>query len=42
MSKYSNAFDFSANFKVKVAGALDPRMVAASKEDLIDKNNCNA
>lgn len=39
MSKYSSAFDFSANFKVKVAGALDPRVVAASKEDLINKNN---
>jgi hypothetical protein len=39
MSKYSNAFDFSANFKVKVAGALDPRVVATSKADLIKKEN---
>lgn len=32
-------FEFAANFKVKAAEALDPRMVAASKADLINKAN---
>lgn len=39
MSKNLGTFTFASNFQVKVAEALDPRMIANSKEDLINKNN---
>ncbi len=39
MSKNLGTFTFASNFQVKVAEALDPRMIASSKEDLINKNN---
>jgi hypothetical protein len=39
MAKNLGTFEFAANFKVKAAEALDPRMVAASKADLINKAN---
>ena len=39
MGKNLGTFDFSANFKVKTAEALDPRIVATSKADLINKAN---
>ena len=39
MGKNLGTFDFSANFKVKAAEALDPRIVATSKADLINKAN---
>lgn len=39
MAKNKGIFQFAANFQVKVAEALDPRMVAASKADLINKDN---
>lgn len=37
MAKNLGTFTFAANLKVKAAEALDPRMVAASKADLIKK-----
>ena len=37
--KNLGTFEFAANFQVKAAEALDPRMVAASKADLINKSN---
>ena len=39
MAKNLGTFTFAANFQVKAAEALDPRMVAASKADLINKAN---
>ena len=39
MAKNLGTFTFAANFQVKAAEALDPRMVAASKADLITKEN---
>lgn len=39
MAKNKGTFQFAANFEVKVSEALDPRLVAASKADLINKNN---
>ena len=39
MAKNLGTFTFAANFQVKAAEALDPRMVAASKADLIQKSN---
>ena len=39
MAKNKGMFQFAANFEVKVAEALDPRLVANSKADLINKNN---
>ena len=39
ITKNLGMFEFAANFKVKAAEALDPRMVAASKADLINKAN---
>ena len=39
MAKNLGTFTFAANLKVKAAEALDPRMVAASKADLIKKEN---
>ena len=39
MAKNKGIFQFAANFEVKVAEALDPRLVAASKADLINKDN---
>lgn len=39
MAKNLGTFTFAANFQVKAAEALDPRMVAASKADLINKDN---
>ena len=39
ITKNLGTFEFAANFQVKAAEALDPRMVAASKADLINKAN---
>lgn len=39
MAKNLGTFQFAANFQVKAAEALDPRMVASSKADLINKAN---
>lgn len=39
ITKNLGTFEFAANFQVKAAEALDPRMVAASKADLINKSN---
>lgn len=39
MAKNLGTFSFAANFEVKTAEALDPRMVASSKADLINKEN---
>lgn len=39
MAKNLGTYVFAANFQVKAAEALDPRMVAASKADLINKAN---
>ena len=39
MAKNLGTFTFAANFQVKAAEALDPRTVAASKADLINKAN---
>jgi hypothetical protein len=39
MSKHLGTFVFPANFQMKVSEAIDPRVVADRKEDLIDKNN---
>lgn len=39
MAKNLGTFTFAANFQVKAAEALDPRMVAATKADLINKEN---
>ena len=39
MAKNLGTFSFAANFEIKTAEALDPRMVAASKADLIKKEN---
>lgn len=39
MSKNLGTFTFAANFQMKVAEAIDPRVVANSKEDLINKDN---
>lgn len=39
MAKNKGTFQFAANFQVKVSEALDPRLVAASKADLINKDN---
>jgi hypothetical protein len=39
MAKNLGTFTFAANFQVKAAEALDPRMVATSKADLINKAN---
>ena len=39
MAKNLGNFTFAANFKVKIAEAIDPRMVAGSKADLIKKDN---
>lgn len=39
MAKNKGMFQFAANFEVKVSEALDPRLVAASKADLINKDN---
>lgn len=39
MAKNLGTFTFAANFQVKAAEALDPRTVAASRADLINKAN---
>lgn len=39
MAKNLGTFTFAANFQVKAAEALDPRVVATSKADLINKDN---
>lgn len=39
ITKNLGTFQFAANFQVKAAEALDPRMVASSKADLINKAN---
>ena len=39
MAKNLGTFQFASNFQVKTSEALDPRMVAESKADLINKDN---
>lgn len=38
MARNKGTFQFSANFEVKTAEALDPRVVVSTKSDLINKD----
>lgn len=38
MSRNKGTFQFAANFEVKTAEALDPRVVVSKKSDLINKD----
>ena len=37
MARNKGTFQFAANFEVKAAEALDPRIVVATKSELINK-----